>query len=119
MPGIGDNLAVLSPLMAWWALLFGFSVVARYHPALWTRALDADRSTLAVPLESLLDEALEVVPALVLEPLFGNSLASPHAPRTLASQKLLDEAQERLDAWYEDRDAFHGPLDAPIRRKAR
>lgn len=56
----------LSPLMAWWSLLYGLSMLARYYPATWTQALDLDESRWAVALEYALDEALEAVPRLVL-----------------------------------------------------
>jgi hypothetical protein len=65
---------VLGPLMTWWALLYGLSMLARYHPAPWTEALRADKSRDAVPLEIAMDEALEAVPHLVLEALKGKRL---------------------------------------------
>jgi hypothetical protein len=52
-------------LMLWWALLYGLSIFARYHPGLWMEALAVDRSELAVPLEGVLDAALEAIPALI------------------------------------------------------
>jgi hypothetical protein len=61
----------LSPLMTWWTLLYGLSMLARYHPAPWTSSLDIDASQLAVPLEVALDEALESVPRLILSALRG------------------------------------------------
>jgi len=60
---------VLSPLMLWWALLFGLSMLARYHPNAWVAALEVNRSDLAVPLEDALDMAQSAVPHLVLEAL--------------------------------------------------
>lgn len=54
-------------LMTWWALLYGLSMLARYHPIEWVRALDLDSSSVAVILDRALDVALEVVPELVLE----------------------------------------------------
>jgi hypothetical protein len=59
----------LSPLMTWWVLLFGLSMLARYHPAPWTNALRPDESQDAVPLEAALDEALDAIPELLLEAL--------------------------------------------------
>jgi hypothetical protein len=56
----------LHPLMTWWLLLFALSMLARYHPAAWTRALDVDRSPMAVPLEDALEEALRAVPQLIV-----------------------------------------------------
>lgn len=60
---------VLSPLMTWWALLYALSMVARYEPDTWVGSLDVDHSALAAPLEGLLEDALEVVPHLVLDAL--------------------------------------------------
>jgi hypothetical protein len=66
-PSVGDQPA--SPLMTWWALLFGLSMLARYEPAGWREALDYDLSELAAPLGELLDVALQIVPELVLDAL--------------------------------------------------
>jgi len=65
---------VLSPLMLWWALLFGLSMLARYHPDAWVSALEVDRSQLAVPLEDVLDLAQSAVPHLVLEALLRTTV---------------------------------------------
>jgi hypothetical protein len=54
----------MAPIVAWWATLF--ALLARYEPGSWVGALQPDQSEMAVPLESLLDAALEQVPALVL-----------------------------------------------------
>jgi hypothetical protein len=67
MPGLGPNDDVLAPLMVWWALLYGLSHIARYHPAAWTRALDPLNSALAVPIESALAWAREIMPGVILE----------------------------------------------------
>lgn len=61
-----------SPLMTWWALLYGFSILARYHPAEWQSALQIDSSDLAVPIEDVLDEAVQHVPDLVWQALLGH-----------------------------------------------
>ncbi|MFF5085321.1 YaaC family protein [Actinoplanes sp. NPDC000266] len=50
------------PFMLWWALLFGLSCLVRYYPAAWARAIDPDRSRLAVSLERVLDIAAQKVP---------------------------------------------------------
>jgi hypothetical protein len=60
----------INELMLWWLLIYGLSIFARYHPELWAAALRVDQSTLAVPLEGLLDRALTAVPALVHEQLW-------------------------------------------------
>jgi hypothetical protein len=56
----------LSPLMLWWALLFGLSSIARYDPETWVRALAVNESEFAVPIEAALDAALEALPDLIL-----------------------------------------------------
>jgi hypothetical protein len=56
----------LSPLMLWWALLFGLSSIARYNPETWVGALAVNDSELAVPIEAALDTALDAVPDLIL-----------------------------------------------------
>src|SRR5262249_27152530 len=40
-----------SPLMTWWALLYAFSMLSRYEPRFWTRALNVDKSENAAYLE--------------------------------------------------------------------
>lgn len=67
IPYVGDAADELPPLLIWWVLLFALSLLARYEPAAWRTALDPDQSRLAVPLEYLLDEALEITPRLLYE----------------------------------------------------
>jgi hypothetical protein len=55
--------------MTWWAVLYALSMVARYEPDSWVGLLDVDKSQFAVPLEGLLEDALEVAPHLVLDAL--------------------------------------------------
>lgn len=69
IPAVGAKRQKLPPFLLWWVLLFGLSLLARYKPAEWVAALDPDTSTLAVPLENLLDDALESLPHLILEEL--------------------------------------------------
>ena len=66
----GDD-GLINPLMLWWALIFGLSIFARYHPNLWLDALQVDSSEIAVPLEAILDSALNVIPVLVHHELLG------------------------------------------------
>ncbi|WP_433015114.1 YaaC family protein [Kribbella sp. CA-294648] len=54
--------ATIHPFMVWWAILFGLSMLARYEPAAWVRALNVDSSTEAVALEYLLNQAKVAVP---------------------------------------------------------
>ncbi len=60
-----------TPLMTWWALLYGLSMLARYHPARWVLALDPDASSEAVMFERVLGAAISAIPHLVLEALLG------------------------------------------------
>jgi hypothetical protein len=65
IPRVGESEDFLPPLLLWWVLLFGLSLLARYEPATWRASLDVEQP-LAVPLEDLLDEALVAVPHWVL-----------------------------------------------------
>ncbi|MGW4903785.1 YaaC family protein [Streptomyces albidoflavus] len=56
----------LHPLLAWWAVLFTLSMLARYQPGQWTQQIDVNRSKDAVAIEYLLDSALSAVPELIL-----------------------------------------------------
>ncbi len=77
IPAIADGI-VLRPLMAWWALLYSLSMLARYHPESWVNALDLNHSPLAVPLEDCLDQAMSAVPHLVLEALLNKPFLQVH-----------------------------------------
>lgn len=68
-PGVNSGQEPPDPLMTWWTLLFGMSMLARYHPVPWVSALDPDSSPIAVSLERTMDEALDALPHLVLEAL--------------------------------------------------
>ncbi len=66
-PALGGDKTALHPLLAWWALLFALSMLARYEPASWTSHLDVDASPNTVPLESALGHALDACPQLILD----------------------------------------------------
>jgi hypothetical protein len=68
-PTIGNGDSV-SPLMLWWILLFGLSTIARYDPELWVAALAINASADATSLESTLDIAADLLPALILQALY-------------------------------------------------
>jgi hypothetical protein len=55
-----------APTMTWWALLYGLSMYARYHPREWLAALDVDSSPMGVLLERTMDRAIGALPQLVL-----------------------------------------------------
>ncbi len=65
MPTIGRALKPVHPLMAWWAVLFGLSMLARYQPDRWTAMINIDQNPKAIAIEFLLDEALAAVPELI------------------------------------------------------
>lgn len=65
VPVVGGRSDSLPPLLLWWILLFGLSLLARYEPAAWRAALDLDESPVALPLSDLLDNALVIVPELL------------------------------------------------------
>lgn len=56
-----------SPLMTWWLVTYSLSMLARYHPLDWVKALDVDSSPDAVLLDRAMMEGLSVLPQLVLE----------------------------------------------------
>lgn len=60
-----------SELMTWWALLYALSMLARYEPAGWFKALAYDNSPWAAPLGELLRVGIAVVPDMVLGALYG------------------------------------------------
>ena len=64
-PALGGSAEPLHPLLAWWALLYALSMLARYEPESWTEQLDRDASENAVPLEALMDRALHTCPELI------------------------------------------------------
>lgn len=55
----------IHPLVVWWATLFGLSILARYEPETWGRAIDINTSHEAVAIEHILDAALDSVPELL------------------------------------------------------
>ncbi|WP_432973577.1 YaaC family protein [Dactylosporangium sp. CA-233914] len=66
-PAVGANTDSLHPVMAWWAVLFALSMLARYHPEAWADHIAVDNSKVAVRIEHLLTEALTAVPELLLQ----------------------------------------------------
>ncbi|MEV0427879.1 YaaC family protein [Micromonospora sp. NPDC050495] len=66
-PAVGANTDSLHPVMAWWAVLFALSMLARYQPEAWADHIAVDSSKVAVPIEQLLTEALTAVPELLLQ----------------------------------------------------
>jgi YaaC-like Protein len=73
--GNGEQQAPPSQFMTQWALLFGMSVLARYHPETWVKALNVDRSTIATSLEHGMEVSLRRVPELLNGEFMHRSLA--------------------------------------------
>lgn len=57
----------LHPLMAWWAVLYALSMLARYQPAVWGTLISVDNSQHAVPIERLLEHAINHLPVLIAD----------------------------------------------------
>lgn len=57
----------LHPLMAWWAVLYSLSMLARYEPAAWGTLISVDNSPHAVPIERLLERAIDDLPVLIAD----------------------------------------------------
>ena len=76
VPAVGGNSSPLHPLATWWAILYGMSMLAQYHPRIWRELLDLDRNREAVAIHSVLDAAKQEVPYLLLR-----QLSSPKRPR--------------------------------------
>lgn len=66
-PAMGNDSRALHPLMAWWAVLFALSMLARYQPDQWTKMINVDQHPQATSLEYVLDLAIRAVPDLVDE----------------------------------------------------
>ncbi|MFE2038508.1 YaaC family protein [Streptomyces scopuliridis] len=57
----------LHPLMAWWAVLYALSMLARYQPAAWVKLISVDDSQHAVPIERLMERAISHLPVLIAD----------------------------------------------------
>ncbi|GIG58783.1 hypothetical protein Lfu02_31550 [Longispora fulva] len=66
-PSVGSMAESLHPLLVWWAVLFALSMMARYEPNNWAKMIQIDVSGEANAIEHILDQALDIVPTLLLE----------------------------------------------------
>jgi hypothetical protein len=66
-PAVAGLSQELHPLMAWWAVLYALSMLARYQPAQWAGHIAVDGSQHAVPIERLLERAMEHLPVLIAD----------------------------------------------------
>lgn len=57
------------PMVILWACLWTLSMLARYEPVRWVELVDVDRSGDATALEELLEDALDLVPLLLVDAL--------------------------------------------------
>lgn len=67
LPTVGANTTAQHPLMAWWAVTYALSMLARYQPAEWATHINVDRSRTAVPIERFLASAIDALPRLILQ----------------------------------------------------
>jgi hypothetical protein len=65
LPEFHPQTGVLHPLLTWWAILFGLSMLCRYRPTVWTQLIDINQSPYGSAIEHLLDVGLDAVPDLV------------------------------------------------------
>ncbi|WP_331724920.1 YaaC family protein (plasmid) [Streptomyces sp. NBC_00111] len=66
-PAVAGLPCELHPLMAWWAVLYALSMLARYQPAQWANHINVDGSRHAVPIEKILERAMEHLPVLIAD----------------------------------------------------
>ncbi|MGW0703343.1 YaaC family protein [Streptomyces sp. NPDC002867] len=67
LPVLSPMKRELHPLMAWWAVLYTLSMLARYQPATWVKLISVDDSPHAVPIERLLERAISHLPVLIAD----------------------------------------------------
>ena len=67
LPVLAPMSRELHPLMAWWAVLYALSMLARYEPSSWVTNISVDYSQLAVSIERLLEHAINHVPVLIAD----------------------------------------------------
>jgi hypothetical protein len=61
-PAFGASPQPCQPLLLLWATLWTMSMLARYEPVRWAKALNVDKSTEATGLEEILEDSLSMVP---------------------------------------------------------
>jgi hypothetical protein len=64
-PRVGANQLPAHPITIWWAILFCLSMLARYEPDAWAKYVDVQKSPDAVPIEALLDIAINTLPETI------------------------------------------------------
>ncbi|MDT0398488.1 MULTISPECIES: YaaC family protein [Streptomyces] len=66
-PAVAGLPRELHPLMAWWVILYALSMLARYQPAQWAGHIDVDGNRHAVPIEKVMERAMEHLPVLIAD----------------------------------------------------
>ncbi len=66
-PVLSGSRGTFHPLMVWFSVLYGLSMLTRYMPDQWTRLVDVDQCAQATAIEFVLDTALDAVPDLLDE----------------------------------------------------
>jgi hypothetical protein len=66
----------LQPLVVWWAVLYTLSMLARYEPQRWVDMVRVSTSPWAVPLEHLLNTALDALPEVIFAALSAPPVVS-------------------------------------------
>lgn len=69
MPTFANQEQPCHPTVVLWAVLWVFSMLARYVPVRWSEALDVDSSGDATALEEILQDSLTMVPWVLLDAL--------------------------------------------------
>lgn len=64
-PQVGTGPLPAHPVMLWWALLFALSMLARYQPDAWAKYVNVSKSPEAIPIEEMLNRALNVLPETI------------------------------------------------------
>lgn len=72
-PSLDGMTERLHPLITWWAILHALSTLARYEPSNWNFVTNIDQCSDANAIESILDKALDALPALVLQGIESSS----------------------------------------------
>lgn len=66
-PRTGGSSSAAHPLLLWYAVLFGLSMLSRYEPKVWAKLIAIDSSEDASPIEAALDEAMRTLPQVILQ----------------------------------------------------
>ncbi|MGW6489323.1 YaaC family protein [Streptomyces sp. NPDC055056] len=67
LPVLAPMKGKLHPVMAWWAVLYTLSMLARYQPAEWVKVISVDDNPHAVPIVRLLERAINHLPVLIAD----------------------------------------------------